>query len=181
MQINRFSNIAGTKIKTTIWPDDILELPTGDKYSLSGIGHHLGENHASGHFIASLKLEQNWVKCNDTNISHLNENDAKSLECNVCVYSKLFDTSTPFVPTDDWQHLHGRKAPGGLNYCFGLMGNYARSLNNDKYSKSNENNMNPQNKQGDHSREMHEGGSNPIKEPVSTHTIYPETLFAKHK
>ena len=128
VQINRFSNMTGLKLKTTIWPDDIIQFPTGDEYKLYGIGHHLGEYHGQGHFIASLRNDQSWVRCNDTDICNSNESDAKSLECNLCVYSKIFNSETPFVPTNDWQNLHGRKAPGGLHYSFGLKGNYAKNI-----------------------------------------------------
>jgi ubiquitin C-terminal hydrolase len=31
VQINRFANMTGLKLKTTVWPDDILQLPTGDE------------------------------------------------------------------------------------------------------------------------------------------------------
>jgi hypothetical protein len=135
VQINRFTNMTGLKLKTTVWPDDILQLPTGDEYRLCGIGHHLGEYHGQGHFIASLKNDQNWLSCNDSDICISNESDAKSLECNICVYSKIFHSETPFIPTDDWQNLHGRKAPGGLHYSFGVRGNYAKNINPTESSK----------------------------------------------
>ena len=39
VQINRCSNLSGNKITTTVWPDDTLKLPNGEKFKLCGIGH----------------------------------------------------------------------------------------------------------------------------------------------
>jgi hypothetical protein len=47
---------------------------------------------------------------------------------NVYLYAKVIFPSTPFIPSDDWQNLKGRNAPGGLHYSFGLKGNYARNM-----------------------------------------------------
>ena len=129
VQINRYLNLTGNKIKTPVWPDDTLKLPNGDKFTLYGIGHHLGDHFSSGHYMASIKTDDKWIRCNDTQISNSSENESKSLECNICIYLKVFDSTTPFCPTDDWQDLKGRKAPGGLHYSFGLKGNYARNMN----------------------------------------------------
>ena len=128
VQINRYLDLAGTKLKTTVWPDDKIHLPSGDEYTLCGIGHHLGEYFSGGHYLASVKFNQEWVTCNDTEISNSNECNSKSMECNICIYSKVFNSSTPFIPTDEWQDLKGRQAPGGLHYSFGLKGNYARNM-----------------------------------------------------
>ena len=129
VQINRFLNQSGAKIKTTVWPDDRIQLPSGDEYKLCGIGHHLGESFNSGHYIASLKSEQGWIRCNDTQITKSREDNIKSIECNVCIYTKVFNSATPFTPIDEWQNLKGRQAPGGLHYRFGSKGNYARNMN----------------------------------------------------
>ena len=58
------------------------------------------------------------------------------MECNVCLNSKVFNSSTPFIPTDEWQDLKGRQAPGGLHYIFRLKGDYARNMNHGKAIKS---------------------------------------------
>ena len=112
-----------------MWANDTLELPSGDKYTLCGIGHHLGEYFTSGHYLASVKHGDEWIRCNDTQISVSNENESKSLECNVCIYTKIVAFDTPFIPTEEWQNLKDRKVPGGLHYRFGLKGNYARNMN----------------------------------------------------
>ena len=83
----------------------------------------------SGHYVASVCSDQEWTMCNDTQILKSSESDSKSMECNICIYTKVFHSSTPFNPTDEWQNLKGRHAPGGLHYSFGLKGNYARNLN----------------------------------------------------
>ena len=130
MQINRYSHLSGSKIKSTVWANDTLELPSGDRYSLCGIGHHLGEYFSAGHYLASVKQDDEWIRCNDTQISESNENESKSLECNVCIYTKIFSHDTPFTPTDEWQNIQARMVPGGLHCQLGSNGqNYARNLN----------------------------------------------------
>ena len=129
VQINRYLDLSGSKIKTTVWPNDKIMLPSGDEYTLCGIGHHLGDTFKGGHYIASVKLDNEWTVYNDTESLRSDESDSKSMECNVCIYSKVFGPSTPFIPTDEWQDLKGRQAPGGLHYSFGLKGNYARNMN----------------------------------------------------
>ena len=129
VQVNRYSNDTQTKIKTTVWPDDNLKLPSGDEYTLCGIGHHVGEYFTRGHYVASVCSDQEWTMCNDTQILKSSESDSKSMGCNICIYTKVFHSSTPFNPTDEWQNLRGRHVPGGLHYSFGLKGNYARNLN----------------------------------------------------
>ena len=114
VQVNRFKSGSNTKIKTTVWPNDNLRLPSGDEYALCGIGHHIGEHFTGGHYVASVSSDTEWVRCNDTTISNSTESDSKSLECNICIYSKVFNSTTPFNPTDEWQNLKGRHAPGGL-------------------------------------------------------------------
>ena len=129
VQVNRYSNETGAKILTTLWPDETIRLPSGDEFKLCGIGHHLGKSFNSGHYLASVCPDTEWIRCNDTQIEITNESDSKSLECNICIYTKLFNSTTPFNPTDEWQNIKGRQVPGGLHYSFGLMGNYARNLN----------------------------------------------------
>ena len=129
LQINRYLDLSGAKIKTTVWPDDSLKLPSGEEFKLLGIGHHLGEYFSSGHYVASIKSDTEWIRCNDTQISKSNESDSKSIEINICIYLKVFHSTSPFIPTDEWQNLKGRTVPGGLHYSFGLKGNYARNMN----------------------------------------------------
>ena len=129
IQINRFSNLSGIKLKTTVWPDDIISLPSGDEYELCGIAHHLGDFIDRGHYIASLKHGDGWIRCNDTHISPSTESDTKSLESYVCIYNKIFTSTTSFTPTNDWQNIKGRMVPGGLHYSFGVKGNYAKNMN----------------------------------------------------
>ena len=91
--------------------------------------HHLGDNFKRGHYLSSVKVDDRWMRCNDTQISESNESESKSVECNICIYAKFFDSTTPFCPTDEWQDIKGRTVPGGLHYRFGLKGNYARNMN----------------------------------------------------
>ena len=42
VQINRYLNLTGSKIKTTVWTNDNIKLPSGDEYKLCSIGHHIG-------------------------------------------------------------------------------------------------------------------------------------------
>ena len=87
-----------------MWPDDSLKFPSGEEYRLCGIGHHLGEYFSSGHYVASIKSDTEWIMCNDTQISKSNESDSKSIEINICIYSKVINCTTPLIPTNEWQH-----------------------------------------------------------------------------
>ena len=86
--------------------------------------------------MASVFGDKGWILCNDTQILNSSESDSKSMECNVCIYTKVFNSDTPFHPTDEWQNLQGRQVPGGLHYSFGLKGNYAQNLNLGEGSKT---------------------------------------------
>ena len=88
VQINRFSDLSESKIQTTIWPNDIIKLSSGDEYKLCGIGHHIGNHFISGHYISSVINNGEWIRYNDTEISEKTESDSKSLHCDVCIYSK---------------------------------------------------------------------------------------------
>ena len=46
----------------------------------------------------------------------------------VCVYLKVLNQSTPFIPTDEWQDIKGRHVPGRLHYSFEIRGNYAKKI-----------------------------------------------------
>ena len=128
VQLSRFSSATGGKIKTKVWPDDILKLETGESYRLNSISHHLGETPKSGHYVSSVKRGDNWFRCNDTKIVQITENNAKSNDCHTFVYLKLFEETTPFIPSNEWQNIKGRRVPGGLHYSFGTR-NYAKLLN----------------------------------------------------
>ena len=128
IQLSRFTHAGGRKIKTTVWPDEVLEMTTGELYKLNSISHHMGETANSGHYLASVKADTFWLRCNDTETTQITEDDAKSSECHACLYVKLIDSSTPFIPTEEWQNIKGRMVPGGLHYAFGQKGNYAKKL-----------------------------------------------------
>ena len=88
IQVKRYDHETG-KIKTNVWPEDVIHLSTGETYQLSGIGHHIGETSKSGHYVASVKTASGWIRCNDTKITFSNEKDIKSLLCDFCVYYKV--------------------------------------------------------------------------------------------
>ena len=93
LQINRFSNLDGSKTDTTVWPNNIITLSSGEEYKLCGIGHHLGSDFRSGHYISSVTNDGEWIRYNDTESSQKSESDSKSIECNVCIYTKVYSTS----------------------------------------------------------------------------------------
>ena len=84
IQLKRFSGAF-----SNVWPDDKITLPSSASYELCGIGHHLGQSNTSGHYIASVKKNKIWYRCNDTKVSLITEKEAKSLICDICVYSKV--------------------------------------------------------------------------------------------
>ena len=98
VQLNRFCTEENVKIQTTVWPDEKLTMKTGEEYQLNSIAHHLGESKHSGHYLVSIKEDGTWFRCNDTTASLSSESEAKSEESYVCVYLKMVNQSTPFIP-----------------------------------------------------------------------------------
>ena len=74
---------------SNIRPDDKITLPSSTLYELSGIGHHIGHSHNSGHYVASVRKNKKWYRCNGTKVSLITENEAKSLLCDICVYTRV--------------------------------------------------------------------------------------------
>ena len=68
LQIDRFATVYGKKIETTVWPNDRLSLSTGEEYELVSLAHHLGETANNGHYLASVKNGDTWVRCDDTSL-----------------------------------------------------------------------------------------------------------------
>ena len=128
VQVNRFSGEDHIKIKTTVWPDDILKMKTGEEYKLNSIAYHLGETNTCGHYLVSVNKSNVWMKCNDTELTTVTESEVKSGESYICIYTKQFNQSTPFFATDEWQDIRGRTVPGLLHYSFGSRGNYAKKM-----------------------------------------------------
>ena len=74
---------------SNVWPDDKITLPSSTIYELSSIGHHIGQSNNSGHYVASVRRNKKWYRCNDTKVSLITENEAKSLLCDICVYTRV--------------------------------------------------------------------------------------------
>ena len=91
IQVSKYSEDGINTTHTRIWPDDILVLPSGEMFELLGIGHHLGASHHRGHFVASLKIDDGWLRCNDTKLHFVNETDVKSNSCDILVYHIMQD------------------------------------------------------------------------------------------
>ena len=127
LNLNRFKNCSDKKIKTTVWPNDKIQLQ-GDQFELSSIGHRIGDYPSSGHYQVTVKNGNEWIEYNDSNISKSSESNAKSMDCHVFFYTKVVTPHTTFTPTDEWQNVKGRKVPGGLHYKLGPNGIFARSL-----------------------------------------------------
>ena len=99
IQLNIFFSNDGSNC-TSVSPEEYLELPTGERFELCGVGHHLGRSQRSGHFIASVKIQDRWMKCDDTKIVYVDETTAKLFHIDSCVYSKVAytDFNVPSLP-----------------------------------------------------------------------------------
>ena len=53
------------KVTKNIFPEDLLEMPSGDLYELVSIINHNGANLNSGHYVTFVKKDSNWFECND--------------------------------------------------------------------------------------------------------------------
>ena len=99
LQIDRFATIDGKKIDTTVWPNDWLILSTGEEYELLSLAHHLGETANNGHYLASVKSGDIWLRCDDTSVELSSESNAKSTESYICVYTKVSEEPALFTRT----------------------------------------------------------------------------------
>ena len=103
-------------------------MKTGEEYKLNSIAYHLGETNTCGHYLVSVNKSNVWMKCNDKELTTETESEVKSGESYICIYTKQFNQSTPFIATDEWQDIRGRTVPGLLHYSFGSRGNYAKKM-----------------------------------------------------
>ena len=53
------------KIRRNIFPEDVLQVSSGDSYELVSIINHSGPNQYSGHYVTFVKRENKWYECND--------------------------------------------------------------------------------------------------------------------
>ena len=58
IQLNRFSMENMAKVRSTVWAEVSIVLPTGETFRLHAIGHRTG-NSQSGHYWASIKMSGN--------------------------------------------------------------------------------------------------------------------------
>lgn len=69
IQLLRFEHFSSFKTKTTVVPEDILTLPNGEQYMLTGSADHLGDLIKNGHYESNVKSGDSWIKCNDEKLT----------------------------------------------------------------------------------------------------------------
>ena len=96
IQLNRFNEDTRTRIPTIVEADEILEFPSeenGEKtcvqYKLSTVIDHIGNTRNSGHYIAYVKENFSWMKCNDSNISASSEAQFRTKNNYIYHYSRI--------------------------------------------------------------------------------------------
>jgi uncharacterized UBP type Zn finger protein len=89
IQLGRFQSSKGPKLQTKIWPDDELNMQFGE-FNLHAIAHHLGGSMENGHYVASIKHGNKWLRCNDTEISVIEDSQVKSDSNYIVVYTRKF-------------------------------------------------------------------------------------------
>ena len=82
-----------------MWPNDRLSLSTGEEYELVSLAHHLGETANNGHYLASVKAGDIWLRCDDTSEELSSESNAKSTESYICVYTKVSEETAVCTKT----------------------------------------------------------------------------------
>ena len=87
IQLLRFNEFNISKTQTVVVPEDILVLPNGDKFKLVSIADHLGELIKNGHYVASIKQDLSWLRCNDEKLYW--SSDVITSNNYVYVYSKI--------------------------------------------------------------------------------------------
>ena len=64
VQLMRFD--ANNKLLTKVNAEDILELPSGDRYQIVSIGDHIGPSRSDGHYVLQLRDGDGWSTCDDS-------------------------------------------------------------------------------------------------------------------
>ena len=106
IQVNRFIGATGTRIPTVIKADEILEMPAEEngeevcvQYRLSSIIDHIGNTTKAGHYIAFVKENNCWMKCDDTNITQSSEEELRTSQNYATIYLTTIN-SKPFPETN---------------------------------------------------------------------------------
>ena len=69
IQLLRFEQFNNYKTTTIVVPEEILTLPNGEKYKFTGSADHLGDLIKNGHYEANAKSGEDWIRCNDEDLS----------------------------------------------------------------------------------------------------------------
>ena len=132
IQLNRFSNnLSSSKVNTLINTGLELKLLDCNIYELFGVLDHQGTSINSGHYITKMKNNDEWLLCNDTNISPIDFQDVVTTDNYILLFKKkensLHPSPTipipispsfipPFIPTHEWQEvLPGQGVPPGCH------------------------------------------------------------------
>ena len=60
-----------------------------DEFRIVAAIEHTGNTFKSGHYIANVKINQNWWKCNDTSVTRVSGIEAKSNTISFLILEKI--------------------------------------------------------------------------------------------
>ena len=89
------------KVDTLVVPENILTLPNGDQFELKSISDHIGDFIYNGHYTATLKQNNVWIKCNDERSSIIEPSLVGNRNNYIYVYHKLFQRPNQAVQIYD--------------------------------------------------------------------------------
>ena len=79
------------KTTTSIIPTEPLHL-NNDTYELLAMTSHLGTSPNFGHYISYTRMEDNWNKCDDSQINIVDKSELTSSDSYLLVYKKVNNT-----------------------------------------------------------------------------------------
>ena len=111
IHLKRFGLHLGSKIQTTVIPNNKLTLPNDDNFELIGVTSHIGSTANSGHYVSFVQTGQEWTLCNDNRLCEVAEASVKTRDNYVYIYQKVVITIDKekypaLVPQVDWQEEH---------------------------------------------------------------------------
>ena len=129
-----------------------MKLEGCNNYELVGVLDHRGETVNSGHYVTKVKSgTEQWVLCNDTNVTDTPFGDVISGDNYLLLYKKKETQKTSnipeFIPTDEWQEVQpGQSVPAPFHIRMAVDGS------GKKWAKIDRSRQNISQKRGTNSR-----------------------------
>ena len=94
---NNFSlNLGDQKIKVPLRTEDAAELYSSISYTLQSTISHTGETEDAGHFIAHVKNEGKWYRCDDAHVTQCSKSDIPLRQVTYLAFKQNDDTHQQF-------------------------------------------------------------------------------------